>query len=154
MPFYADPQEDLPQPWKRKRIVFYAVGMKIYGQIPYILQRRLGAEFYSNNAPFLGGRLIAPTLERNYTVVPYHRDDGTRHNDEILESLMGWLIEGEGFEWAIAGPRDFNKEIRRWNAWESPPDTWIPGEKCNDAISAAMLGEIRPLLALQDDKKR
>ena len=79
--YFADPRVDLPQPWKEKRIIFYAQGVKIYGQIPYILQRRLQAEFYSNNLPWLGVRLIGPTFESNYTLVRYHRKDGQYHSD-------------------------------------------------------------------------
>lgn len=126
MTYYADPKNDLPQPWKQKRIIFYAQGLKIYGQIPYILQRRLQAEFYSNNASFMGARLIAPTMENNYTLVHYRRADGQRHSDTILEALLDWLYNDKGFKWAIA--KDFFKRIDLPNFWNWPPETFVLGE--------------------------
>jgi hypothetical protein len=126
MAFFANPQEDLPQPWKLKRIIFYAQGLKIYGQIPYVLQRRLQGEFYSNNAPFMGMRLIVPTFENNYTLVRYHRlKDGKRHSEIALESLLDWLYSDEGFEWAIA--KDFFRQIDLPNFWNWPPETFVLG---------------------------
>ena len=124
MSFYADPSQDLPALWKPKRCIFYAQGLKIYGQIPYILQRRLQAEFFSNNAPAFGGRIIAPTVEQNYTVVPYRRRDGAPHSQGTIDTLMDWLFADKGLEWAIA--KDFDREIRGWNAYQMPPQTWIP----------------------------
>jgi hypothetical protein len=127
MPIYfANPQQDLPQPWKRKRIIFYRQGLKIYGQIPYILQRRLHGEFYSNNIPVLGGRMIGPTMEDNYTLVRYRRPkDGQRHNDVALEGLLDWLYADEGFEWAIA--KDFHRRIDLANLFNWPPEVFAPG---------------------------
>jgi hypothetical protein len=116
MTFYADPRQDLPAPHKQKRIIFYADGLKVYGAIPYVLQRRLKAKFYSNNAPGLfGGRLIAPTMESNYTVVPYQ----ARH--DVIEKLLNWLYADAGFKWGIA--KDFHASIEGWNAWRPVPET-------------------------------
>lgn len=128
MSFYADPGRDLPAPWKLKRVLFYRDGMKIYGQIPYILQRKLRAKFYSNNAPiFGGGRIVGPTLERNYTVVPYRRADGRPHRQEALSDLFDWLWTDKGFEWAIAV--DWHKQIEGWNVFNVPPETFVPGKR-------------------------
>lgn len=126
MTYYANPTKDLPQPWKQKRIIFYAQGLKIYGQIPYILQRRLQGEFYSNNVPVLGCRLIGPTMEDNYTLVRYRRPkDGKRHGDAALEALLDWLYADKGFEWAIA--KDFFRRIDLPNFWNWPPETFVMG---------------------------
>lgn len=118
MTFYADSTQDLPTPHKQKRIVFYADGLKVYGVIPYILQRRLGAKFYSNNAPGLFGcRMIAPTMEHNYTVVPY------RATSRAVKELLDWLYANAGFRWGIA--KDFHAIIEGWNAWRPQPETLI-----------------------------
>lgn len=126
MTYYANSSQDLPRPWKQKRIIFYAQGLKVYGQIPYILQRRLQGEFYSNNAPFMGCRIIAPTMEQNYTLVRYRRpNDSKCHNDIALEALLDWLYTDKGFEWAIA--KDFYKRIDLPNFWNYPPETFVLG---------------------------
>jgi len=128
MTFYANPHRDLPAPWKQKRAIFYAQGLKVYGQIPYILQRRLGAEFFSNSGTIFGGASLLTTssMEDNYTVVPYRQRDGTLHSQEVLNTLYKWLMADKGFQWAIAV--DFHVNIKQWNAWNWPPETWIPGE--------------------------
>lgn len=128
MAYYADPNADLPAEWKLKRAIFYACSLKVYGQIPYILQRRLGAEFISNIAsgPF-GGRVVAPTGEDNYTVVPYRRADGECQSDEALAAFLSWLEADAGYEWAIAAPGEFERrDLRQPNWWRKPPQTWIP----------------------------
>lgn len=124
--YWANPQTDLPAPWKAKAIIFYAQGLKVYGQIPYILQQRLQAEFYSNNAGLWGGRLCAPSFERNYTVVPYRRKDGNPHRQEIIKALLDWLYADKGFEWAIA--KDFHRKIDLPNFYNWPPDIWEMGK--------------------------
>lgn len=119
MAYYADPRRDLPSRFKKKRVIFYEQGLKIYGQIPYILQMRLGAEFYSDNAPAaFGGRIIAMTMEPNYTVVPY------KQSREAIDALLEWLYGGDAFEWAVAV--DFYKNIRQWNALNMPAQTFVP----------------------------
>lgn len=125
MTYFADPREDLPAPWKPKRVIFYAQGLKIYGQIPYVLQRRLQAEFVSNDVSFFGGRLVGPTAERNYTLVRYCRQDGQSHGDAALEALLDWLYADKGFEWAIA--LDYHKRIDLPNLFNWPPEVWMPG---------------------------
>jgi hypothetical protein len=125
MTYFANPREDLPAPWKPKRIIFYAQGLKIYGQIPYILQRRLQAEFISNDVGVLGGRLVGPTAECNYTLVRYRRQDDKPHSDAVLEALLDWLCADRGFEWAIA--LDYYKHIDLPNLFNWPPETWVPG---------------------------
>lgn len=141
MSFYADPRQDLPSPIKPKRVIFYAQGLKIYGQIPYILARRLGAKFYSNNMPILGsGRIIAPSGEPNYTVVPYRREDGQLHSEKTMKALLEWLKAGKGFEWAVADEAEFFNNICTWTAWNRPPKTWVPGNGTSD-------DEILPMLS-------
>lgn len=125
MAYWANPQTDLPKAWKQKRIIFYAQGLKIYGQIPYLLQRRLQAEFYSNNAPFGGARLLAPSFEQNYTVISYRRKGGDPHSQEAVEALLNWLYADKGFEWAIA--KKFNKRIDLANFWNWLPEVWEMG---------------------------
>jgi len=139
MNFYADPANDLPSPFKPKRCIFYTQGLKVYGQIPYILQKRLQAEFYSNNMPCLGGRIVAPTAEANYTVVPYRRRDEQPHSQEAIDELLTWLYEGKGFEVAIAA--DFDKSICDWNAFQMPPETWIPAEEDYQDMIRGLLGD-------------
>lgn len=127
MAFYANPAKDLPAPWEEKRIIFYAEGLKIYGQIPYILQRKLQAEFISNDVVGGMGRLIGPSGERNYTLVPYRREDGERHSESTIEALLDWLYEDRGFEWAIAAPGEFERrDLRLVNWFQSPPETIVP----------------------------
>lgn len=126
MTFFANPSQDLPQPWKQKRIIFYAQGLKIYGQLPYILQRRLQGEFFSNDMSFMGGRLWGPSFENNYTLVRYRRaKDGKRHSDVALEALLDWLYADKGFEWAIA--KDFHRRIDLANLFNWPPETFVLG---------------------------
>ena len=122
---FADPREDLPAPWKPKRIIFYAQGLKIYGQIPYILQRRLRAEFISNSVGIMGARLTGPTMERNYTLVRYRRKGDQSHSSATLEALLDWLYADKGFEWAIA--LDYYKRIDLPNLFNFPAEAWMPG---------------------------
>jgi hypothetical protein len=129
MSFYADPRKDLPAPWKEKRVVIYRQGLKIYGQIPYILQRRLQAEFFSNNAPFMGSRLLAPTGEDNYTLVPWRSKDGRTHSQEAVRALLDWLYADKGFTWAVAAAPEFYERQDEWNAWKEPPRTWVPAQE-------------------------
>ena len=127
----------MPSPFKPKRCIFYAQGLKVYGQIPYILQRQLQAEFFSNNAPFMGGRIVAPTSEANYTVVPYRRRDGQPHSQAAIDALIVWLYEGKGLEWAVAV--DFEADIRGWNAWQQAAQTWVPAaDDCRDRIQVLL----------------
>lgn len=133
MTYYCDPAEDLPAPWKPKRVVFYRQGIKLYGAIPYILQRRLDAEFISNNASALGTRIIAPTGEANYTLVRYQRANGRPHSQAALQALLDWLYADKGFEWSIATPEYFNDRLDLPNWWQSPPRTFVPAEAAEAA---------------------
>lgn len=129
MAYYADPQTDLPSPWKPKRVIFYAAGLKVYGQIPYILQRRLQAEFISNSAPgIFGGRILAPTGEVNYTIVPRRRADGRPHGAAAVQQLLDWLMSDAGFEWGVAVPGEYERgDLRLPNWWNEEPITFVPG---------------------------
>lgn len=146
MTYYADPANDLPARWKRKRVVFYRAGLKIYGQIPYILQRKLYAEFISNNAPGLfglGGRIIAHSAEANYTIVRYQRPDGQPHSDSTQAALLAWLWAEAGVEWAIARPPEFFDPLDDGPNWfQVPPQTWVPGTADNQpALQHLLAGE-------------
>ena len=123
--FRADLNNDLPAAWKPKRIIFYAQGLKIYGLIPHILNRRLKGEFISNHyvhssGVFRGAGMLAPTGEANYTVIPYCQ------KPEHAQMLLDWLYEDKGFEWAIASAQDWNENLREWNAYKEPPSVWVP----------------------------
>jgi hypothetical protein len=122
MNYYANPQNDLPAPWKVKRLVFYAMGLKVYGQIPYILQRRLKAQFISNHASTGMGSIFWPAAESNYTLIPFRQADGRPHGEATLKAFFDWLYTDKGFEFAIAGEKDFYKDIRSIDMWEWPPE--------------------------------
>jgi hypothetical protein len=128
MAFRCDPPQDLHQVWKSKRIIFYAQGLKIYGVLPYILNRRLKGKFYSNyyvhsSGAFRGHGMIAPAYELNYTVVPYTQ------KPDYAKALLEWLWQDAGFEWAIASPRDFRNELRHGTAFSSrDPEIWVPAQ--------------------------
>lgn len=141
MAFRCDPSQDIPASWKPKRIIFYAQGLKIYGVLPYLLNRRLKGEFYSNfyvqsSGAFRGHGMIAPAYESNYTVVPYTQ------KAEYAKALLEWLSQDAGFEWAIA--RNFHDDLRQGTAFsDRNPEVWAPAEKgagWNDGFSQAMQG--------------
>lgn len=123
MPYLCDPTHDLPTKWKQKRIIFYAQGLKVYGELPYLLRQRLRAEFFSNSYHNGEFGLIAPAMEPNYTVVSYNQPV------ERSTALLDWLFADTGFEWAIAAPEEF-----KLNIWQSTvcspgiPNTWVPAE--------------------------
>lgn len=140
MPYRCN-SNDLPASWKAKNIIFYAQGLKIYGVLPYLLHRRLKAEFYSNYGvpagTFRGGGIIAPAVESNYTFVPYNQ------SPELIKALYEWLMKGKmGLYWAIAV--EFEQNIRCSTAFSSrSPEVWSPA--CNDegwqeGFSQAMQG--------------
>ena len=126
---YFANSNDQPQAWKAKRLIFYQVGIKIYGQIPYILQKRLGATFISSESSFMGGRIIGPTFEDNYTIVPYRRSDGTEQKPEAINALLDWLLSDRGCEYTIAIAGEFERsDLLRVNWLQMPPETWTPGD--------------------------
>lgn len=122
MAYYANPRADLPASWKTKRLVFYAMGLKVYGQMPYILQRKLRARFISNHFGGAGGEVWWPAAESNYTLVSYRRPDGSPHSAEVLMTFFDWLYADKGFEFAIAGEKSFYQDIRSIAIYEWPPD--------------------------------
>ena len=104
MTSYAAP-EDIPTPYRAKLVVIYARGLKIYGQIPYLLAKRLEAQFISNEISIAGGGSIwGGTAEPNWTVVPSRRDDGQPHTPETLQALIDWLQADKGFVATVATP--------------------------------------------------
>lgn len=109
-----------------KRLIFYQRGLKIYGLLPYILCRRLKAQFISNywvsdDWAFRGAGVIAPTNEANYSALPYSQ------SPENAQRLWDWLHADKGFEYAIAGPNDFGCDTWRANVGQFPPEVWVPG---------------------------
>lgn len=134
MPYYADLQQDLPSPHTRKRVIFYAAGLKVYGLLPQLLSRRLHGEFRSSSTSFLGGKLMWPTQQRNWTVVPYAQ------SPENVARLLTWLQSGAGFEWGIAGPDEWDEDILLPNVLRVPPAVWHP-----DWSGAAQDGFVRML---------
>jgi hypothetical protein len=143
MSFRCDFSQDVPALWKPKRIIFYSQGLKIYGLLPHILNRRLKGEFYSNyfvqsSGAFRGAGMIAPAQEFNYTYVPYTQKPA--HAKALLE----WLSEDKGFEWAIASAQDFNLNIRCSTAFsDRHPEVWVPAENeqgWNEGFTKAMQG--------------
>ena len=139
---YADPHNDLPASWRQKRVIFYQQGLKIYGQIPYLLQRRLQATFVSNVVSTRMSVIAAPTGEDNYTLVPYRRSDGTSHRLENIEALMDWLYGDSGFEWSIAVPGEYERrDLLTANWFNRPPETWLPAEGYRTLLSGLFLEE-------------
>jgi hypothetical protein len=141
MSFKCNFSEDIPDKSKQKRIIFYQQGFKIYGLLPYILNRKLKGEFYSNHfthdsGAFRGMGVIAPAYELNYTVVPYSQDSVK------AKLLIDWLLDGSGFEWAIA--LDFHADIKQGTAFTNKnPDIWAPGKHdggWSDGFPVAMKG--------------
>jgi hypothetical protein len=157
MAFRCDPPQDLPQAWKPKRIIFYDQGLKVYGVLPYFLNRRLEGEFYSNcyvhsSGAFRGHGMIAPAYESNYTLVPYTQ------KQEYAKALLEWLSQDTGFEWAIASPRDFNIDLRHGTAFtQRNPEVWVPAqneqgwsEGFTKAMQGLPAGAIQQLLGCAD----
>ena len=134
MSYYANLRDDLPSPHQRKRIIFYAAGLKVYGLLPHLLNRRLHGEFRSSTTSFLGGKILWPTQERNWTVIPYGQ------SPENVARLLIWLQSGVGFEWGIAGPDEWDEDILLPNVLRVPPAVWHP-----DGGGAAQEGFTRVL---------
>jgi hypothetical protein len=137
--YSVDLYEDLPNPHKRKRVVFYCCGLKIYGHIPHLLKRRLKGEFLSNywihdSGAFRGHGIIAPTGEQNYTAIPYGQ------SPENARRLWDWLHEEAGFEWAIAGLQDYGVNIFEGNVAQWPPETWVPEMRAEEFIQRFLGG--------------
>lgn len=74
----------------------------------------------------MGGRVFVPSMERNFTVVPYRQSNGERHDPESIAALKEWLNADAGYEFAIAAPSEFGCEIRGINMRFSLPETWLP----------------------------
>lgn len=157
MAFRCDPSQDLPQACNPKRIIFYDQGLKIYGVLPYLLNRRLKGEFYSNyyvhsSGAFCGHGMIAPAYEFNYTLVPYTQ------KPEHSKALLEWLWQDASFEWAIASPQDFNNDLRKGPAFSNRnPEVWVPaenkqgwGEGFTKAMQGLPAGVIQRLLGGAD----
>jgi hypothetical protein len=143
MAFRCDFSQDVPEKWKPKRIIFYKQGLKIYGLLPHILNRRLKGEFFSNysvhsSGAFRGHGMIAPAYESNYTLVHYTQ------KPEYAKALLEWLSQDAGFEWAIASPQDFNTDLREGTAFSNRnPEVWVPAQNeqgWSEGFTKAMQG--------------
>jgi len=120
MAYYADLDSDLPSPHKRKRVIFYRQGLKIYGLLPFILQRQLKAKFFSGSIAAGGVLMSMGSFEPNWTAVPYTQ------SSENLTALLHWLFSERGFEVAIASEQDWDDDIFSANVYRMPPKTWFP----------------------------
>jgi hypothetical protein len=120
MTYYANLSNDLPAPYKRKRVIFYRQGLKVYGLLPYILNRKLKAQFFSGTVSCMGGTISMGSFESNWTAIPYTQ------SPENLKALLDWLYEDRGFEVALASREDWNDDIFSANVYRMPPHTWYP----------------------------
>lgn len=109
MRYRAKPSLDFPNPAKTKRILFYRLAIKVYGVLPYLLNRQVQGDFRSND-----NGIVFLSADSNYTVVPYGLDD------LAIKALLSWLCADAGFEWGIAGPRDWNATNLRTNNANKP----------------------------------
>lgn len=120
MPYYADFEHDLPDTCKPKRVIFYQQGLKVYGLIPYILARKLHAQFFSGSVSWGNVRVSMGSLEHNWTAIPYEQ------TPEKVKMLLDWLYQDKGFEVAIASREDWNDSIFSSNVFRIPPHVWCP----------------------------
>jgi hypothetical protein len=150
MPYYADLSSDLPAPYKQKRAVFYRQGLKVYGLLPYILARRLKAQFFSGETSWGNVRISAGSFESNWTAIPYQQ------SPEAVNALLDWLYADKGFEVAIASEQDWDDTIFSANVYRMPPHTWYPaaggaregylqvlGSPASRAAIVALLGPVQ-----------
>lgn len=115
----VDWERDLPSKRKPKRIIFYPDGLKIYGLLPYLLQRQLRGEFSS-------AWIKLNNDEDNFTVISYQQ------KPEHVQKLVDWLYEAAGFEWTIA----LGGERLRSSPGETPI-TYKPPESFQHVIAKA-----------------
>lgn len=125
MSYRADLHRDLPSTRNPTRVIFYQQGLKVYGLLPYLINRKVKGEFYSNyyvhdSGWFAGSGIVAHTNEPNYTVVPYSQ------SPETAKLLWDWLHSDAGFEWAIASKQEFYRNICQANIANVEPETWCP----------------------------
>lgn len=125
MTYFANLQEDLPSAWHRKRVIFYQQGIKIYGLLPYLLQRKLKAQFFSGSFSVGGNgfprmRLSTGSFEANWTAISYQQ------SRENISALLDWLYSEKGFKVAIASAENWHDDIFSANMWRMPPHTWYP----------------------------
>lgn len=120
MTYYADLVHDLPTPYTVKRVIFYRRGLKVYGLLPYILQRKLKAQFFSGSIRWGNVRISAGSFESNWTAVPYNQ------SPEHVIALLNWLYSDRGFEVALAAQEDWDDNIFSGNVYRMPPSTWFP----------------------------
>lgn len=90
----VDFRADLPSEKKYKEIIFYPKHLKIYGILPYLLNRKVSGRFCST---------ISRCAEPNFTVITYNQ------SPEVVRELFEWLSEGVGFNWSIAS---YGEKIR------------------------------------------
>lgn len=120
MTYYADLSNDLPVPYKRKRVIFYQQGLKVYGLLPYLLQKKLKAQFFSGSISWGNVRISAGSFEDNWTAIPYQQSSTN------LIFLLDWLYSDSGFEVALASKEDWEDNIFLGNIFHMPPHTWYP----------------------------
>jgi len=124
MRHYADMNNDLPSPYHPKRAIFYRQGLKVYGLLPYILQRKLKAQFFSGVVSWGPGvRIMVGSWEPNWTAIPYQQAP------EKVQALLDWLYSEQGFEVAIASSDDWDDDIFSSNFMRHPPQVWYPVQR-------------------------
>ena len=84
------------------------------------------AEFISNSVGVLGGRLIAPSAENNYTIVRWKRNDGHPHSEAAIHALLDWLCADAGDQAAVATRDFFFDRLDLPNVYQSLPHTFVP----------------------------
>ena len=135
----ANMPADQPNMHTPKRVLFYAAGLKIYGLLPYLLNRRVRGQFRSNAHI----AAVFPTWERNYTIVPYQQ------TPEAAAALLDWLYADAGFEWGIA--EDWHAALLGANAFNDPPCVFhLANRAVHAGFSTVLRGQPRhgDLLAL------
>lgn len=152
MSYRADLAHDTPSVTKKKRIIFYRGGLKIYGLLPYILQKKLKAQFFSNTPVGGGVMMLLPSHEDNWTAVPYDQ------SPERLQSLLDWLYSDAGFEVALASRESWEDDIFSANIMNHPPSVWFPlGQDTHKGFLQIQAGmtrfDIAGLLALPRRKE-
>jgi hypothetical protein len=111
----VDFDKDIPSAGKQKEVLFYQTGLKVYGVLPYILHRKLRAEFCSSS----------DARENNFTLISYQQ------KSENVQALADWLYKDSGFVWA------FCTQKLRAIPDDRLPETYHPSFSFQEAVSQA-----------------
>jgi hypothetical protein len=100
--------QDISTAGKQKNILFHPKALKVYGVVPYILGKKLKAQFFGN-------WLQDSHTEPNFTVIKYQQ------KQEHIQALTDWLYADTSFKWAIT-------DDVLWDRPSYPPDTIEPSQ--------------------------